>query len=938
MVDTAGNTFARARAINTGPTRRVFGETLSAVGDRSDFFSFRLNRSTSIDATLTGMQAGKNIDLILYNRNRQRIASSAQPSNNFEAIRTTLGAGLWYLQVVWRGGAGRTPYKLGISGNVDLAGQRFAQARIGGTLNSTARVFADYTGRSDRTDLYRIRIGQRSTFEATVKRITSQVSIELYDARGVRLSRKNQSGIGSRTLSNVLDPGIYYINVLPGAPAVIGSRYQLSLAATAIPDGAGNTLQNAREITVGFVETSFSDFVGAADPVDYYTFQNNIVGGDLVLKVLDTDAELSINLFTENGAFLSSGAFENGVTTLRSDGFPAGTYFFNIVPTNATTSSSYTLTTILAPPDNVGDTEGEATLVTTPGTAPFLVLGPTIQPYRDFVGGTDVDFFKFVFTNETNFLSVNLRELTANLNLEFFREGSTNKILSDLGGTNVDAFEGSVSAGTYYLRVFAPNPNVGSGYNLEMSVSSAANRPSITRDVNPIGDSSARLLTEVRNVSSVFFAANDNISDPNGAVGLWKTGGALDTTIKVGSFISITSMQAIGNTLYIAGDRTGTGLELYKWEDNGSETGLITLVSDLTPGTAGSQITELTAVGNILYFLASPAGSGQERALYRSDGTSTGTALVSNAGIFPGGLEVAGTTLYYRAEAAGIGGDVLWQITNASTLTPGIPTTLTSFSTGSGPIQLRSVSSLQAVGNDLYFVSQEVVPGVGGNPDDVLNLEWRRLSGGILTTFDPDGGTVSSSLNGVAQPQLTVVGDYAYFAAQDGQGVELFRADLTTGATTGLPQINNNIFGGNANPASFTSYRGQLFFTATSGDGDQELYVIADPTSATTPTLTKVDLFANTDSSSPSRFIVASDRLYFVATNESGTEIWRYDGAGVATDPTSYNAPFFDIATGALGSDPDNLILVGDVIGDGVGGRLYFTANDGNRGREVWVI
>lgn len=937
MVDTAGNTFAQARAITTGPTPRVFSETLSAVGDRSDFFSFRLNRSTSIDATLTGMQAGKNIDLILYNRDRQRVASSAQPSNNFEAIRTTLGQGLWYLEVVWKEGTGSTSYNLGISGNVDRAGQGITQPRVvGGILDSTARVFTDYTGRSDRRDFYRIRIDQRSTVEATVSEITNQVSIELYDRNRVRLSRKNQLGNDPRTLSEVLDPGIYFINILPGTPAFIGTKYQLSVAATTAPDGAGNTLQTAREITVGFVETSFSDFVGVADPVDYYTFDNNIVGGDLVLKVLDTDAELSINLFDGNGAFLSSGTFENGVTTLRSDGFPPGTYFFNIVPANATTNSSYTLTAILAPPDNVGDTVEEATLVTTPGTTPFPVLGPTVQQYRDFAGGTDVDVFKFVFTNETNFLSVNLRELTANLNLEFFKEGSTNIIRSELGGTNVDAFEGSVSAGTYYLRVFAPNPNVGSGYNLEMSVSSAANQPSITRDVNPTGDSNARLLTEVRNVSSVFFAANDNISDPDGAVGLWKTGGALDTTIKVGSFVSITSMQAIGNTLYIAGDRTGTGLELYKWEDDGSETGLITLVSDLTPGTAGSQITELTAVGNILYFLASPAGSGQDRALYRSDGTSVGTALVSNAGIFPGGLEVVGNTLYYRAEAAGIGGEVLWQITNASTTTPGTPTALTSFSTGSGTIQLRSVGTLQAVGNDLYFVSQEVVPGVGGDPDEVLNTEWRRLSGGILTTFDPDGGN-DSSLNGVAQPQLTVVGNYAYFAAQNGQGVELFRADLTTGATEELPQINNNILGGNANPADFTTYNGQLFFTASDTDGDQELYVIADPTGAT-PNPVKVDLFAGLDSSSPSRFIVASDQLYFVASNESGTEIWRYDGEGVATDPNSYDSPFFDIATGGLGSDPQDLILVGDVIGNGVGGRLYFTANDGNRGREVWVI
>jgi len=87
----------------------------------------------------------------------------------------------------------------------------------------------------------------------------------------------------------------------------------------------------------------------------------------------------------------------------------------------------------------------------------------------------------------------------------------------------------------------------------------------------------------------------------------------------------------------------------------------------------------------------------------------------------------------------------------------------------------------------------------------------------------------------------------------------------------------------------------------------------------------------------PASFTVASGILYFVATTTAdGREVWSYDGTTL-NDPTNSNnyELSFDIAPGDASSDPEDLITAGGTV---IGGRLFFTANDGTSGREVWVI
>jgi ELWxxDGT repeat protein len=74
--------------------------------------------------------------------------------------------------------------------------------------------------------------------------------------------------------------------------------------------------------------------------------------------------------------------------------------------------------------------------------------------------------------------------------------------------------------------------------------------------------------------------------------------------------------------------------------------------------------------------------------------------------------------------------------------------------------------------------------------------------------------------------------------------------------------------------------------------------------------------------------ILVGDTLYFDANDgSSGSELWAHDTSNSSTWQVA------DIRSGSGSSSPGNymgIILVGDT--------LYFDADDGSNGRELWVM
>jgi ELWxxDGT repeat protein len=171
---------------------------------------------------------------------------------------------------------------------------------------------------------------------------------------------------------------------------------------------------------------------------------------------------------------------------------------------------------------------------------------------------------------------------------------------------------------------------------------------------------------------------------------------------------------------------------------------------------------------------------------------------------------------------------------------------------------------------------------------------------------------------------LTVYDGRLFFGADDGEhGHELWAYDAATDEAT---LINSE---GPSNPW-LTVYDGRLFFTADDGEHGGELWAYDAATGEAT---LAADIPPGTESSDPPRSLTVYDgRLFFAARGRSTNggyiegELWVYDAATGEATLADVEA---DIELGSGGQRPLHLTVYD--------GRLFFTADDGGHGREVWA-
>src|SRR4029079_5473275 len=119
-----------------------------------------------------------------------------------------------------------------------------------------------------------------------------------------------------------------------------------------------------------------------------------------------------------------------------------------------------------------------------------------------------------------------------------------------------------------------------------------------------------------------------------------------------------TSFAALGGLVYFAA-ASGSAVGEELWKTDGTSAGTA-LVADIYPGGGGfaphsSSPRNLTAVGNTLFFSATDGSTGVE--LWKSDGTAAGTAQVKDIrlganGSDPARLTAVSNTLYFTATDA----------------------------------------------------------------------------------------------------------------------------------------------------------------------------------------------------------------------------------------------------------------------------------------------
>lgn len=191
----------------------------------------------------------------------------------------------------------------------------------------------------------------------------------------------------------------------------------------------------------------------------------------------------------------------------------------------------------------------------------------------------------------------------------------------------------------------------------------------LVKDINP-GTADSRPGQFIAFGNTLFFTADDGT---HGAE-LWKSDGTAAGTVLVkdifpGATGSVPSVLTVaGNTLFFraSDDSTSGGDGL--WKSDGSATGTV-LVKHIW---FGNQVWDFhkngpKAVGNAIFFALDADSSGYDN-LWKSDGTSDGTALVTQ--IYPKNLTVVGNTLFFTAYDHG---DALWQSDGTATGTIAVP-------------------------------------------------------------------------------------------------------------------------------------------------------------------------------------------------------------------------------------------------------------------------
>lgn len=330
------------------------------------------------------------------------------------------------------------------------------------------------------------------------------------------------------------------------------------------------------------------------------------------------------------------------------------------------------------------------------------------------------------------------------------------------------------------------------------------------------------------------------------------------------------------------------------WKTDGTESGTV-LVKTLPDGDTAQ---EFTNVGGTIFFTARNSGE-----LWKTDGTEDGTEMVLALSSSQGRnyLTDLNGTLYFRTK------DALWK----------------SDGTQPGTVLVKSLTNardLAVVGGTLFFSTFS-----GANPTALWKSDGTTAGTVMVKQFSP--GSFSFG-------PITNVNGVAYFAANDGtHGKELWKSDGTEAGTVMVKDIFAG--SGNANPRNLTSVGSEIFFAADDGTHGDELWK-TDGTEEGTVLVKDISTGShgsiNPTASSNNPFVNFAGNLLFRANNgTNGYELWKSDGTEAGTvlvkdiNPGDGSSNSF----GELIGNFDDPLTV-------FGSEVYFAADDGTHGPELW--
>ena len=438
--------------------------------------------------------------------------------------------------------------------------------------------------------------------------------------------------------------------------------------------------------------------------------------------------------------------------------------------------------------------------------------------------------------------------------------------------------------------------------------------------------------------------------------------------------------------VFTATDGSVTGKEL--WQSDGTADGTL-LLKDITPAETNggnSVLSNFANLGaNLVVFTQEVNG---QLILWRTDGTTNGTVVIEDFVTEPGrddepvGTAVAfrkptviGNTLYFM-----LGDDQLWKTTGASDeatvrvqrfrqATAGSESrnftqladgrvAFSSFSgvqgrepwitdgTESGSTLLDNIASGAESSNPTNFTSGSSGRFFFTASPTVATSELYVVNGNTVEMLKKINDSGDSSVTDLywnpntSLTQALSINPTLYFSANDSSvptpNKELWKSSGDVGNAVKVKEINTNLES-SSDPNGFTAIGTTVYFAATGPNLGRELY----KTNGTEAGTVQVKDINNGDSSNPKEFVVGpGNKLFFVATGRSindalqntGREIWMSDGTDSGTKALKNINPLQGDAiddTAFTDLTPKAYLTV-------VGNLLYFVADDGTHGKELW--
>lgn len=671
--------------------------------------------------------------------------------------------------------------------------------------------------------------------------------------------------------------------------------------------------------------------------------------------------------------FTATGSSNDGQELWKSDGTEGGTVLVKNVFATTGQSSNPSLLTAADEKLYFVATDGngsESDLWVSDGTESGTVLvkdiggsSVTVPQQLTYVAGLDRLFFTAAATGG--------RELWVSDG----SEGGTEQVLDINPGTsssspkNLYAFGSLVlfraDDGTNGSELWKSN-GTGGGTEMVKNISgSSSSTPGTNAEMVQLG-------------SFVYF----NVADEGDST-LWKTDGTGANTTPVGDLDNdVRRLAVLDDELIYSSDSTvgdiGLGFEL--WAGDGTDN---RLVKDINPATSDGVSGSLLAFGGSLFFGETSGTDTPFRGLSTSDGTALGTEQIKNLLVdimgTPGGGPsnplVLNDAFYFLTSTSNPGVNEVWTSdgsedgTVALADSAGAAGPLTQagdrfyftkssgaelwVSDGSDTEMVKSFSSevlyRTSVGNTLFFSADDGTngrelwksdgtadgtamvknlnndssepSGLAGLGDEILFFAQDNVEIALWKSDGSDAGTVKLKALDVSLDsslKIVVAGENAYFVAYDAtNGEELWTSDGTAEGTVRVTDLTPG--DGGSDPDFLTAWGDRLLFSVRNSEDETFDLHITDGTEIGTKKLAGF------------RYIEAiyadAEALAFAVVADGG------DGAGVelwASDGDERTERVQDIAVGIDGSFPSELVIVDQ--------QLFFIADDGESGRELWTM